>query len=141
MYNKKQPIRIYVLGNLLLEEDALPIHLLPRLHEAFPTIHFIEIDPTENFPEEEHLIIIDTIINTPRVVVWKDVDAIQSSPSYSLHDFDLGMTLKLMQKMGKLKKITIFGVPPVQQGKKEEEIWSELTKTISNLLSKNESHN
>ncbi len=131
---------MYVLGNPLEEIDALPLRVLPRLREAFPTIHFVEIDPTENFPEEEHLIIIDTIINTTQVIVWTDVDAIQSSPSYSLHDFDLGMTLKLLKKMGKLKRVTILGVPSVQNGN-DEQILIELKKTISNLLSENASHN
>lgn len=132
---------VYVLGNPLEEVDALPIKLLPRLREAFPLFTFIEIDPTENFPEEEHLIIIDTIINATHVIVWTDVNAIKSSPSYSLHDFDLGMTLKLMQKMGTLKRVTIFGVPPIQSGKNEEEIFSELCETMSNSLLKNASHN
>ena len=131
---------VYVLGNPLVEEDALPLRVLPRLRETFPTLHFIEIDPTENFPEEEHLIIIDTILNAPRVVVWTDVDAIQSSPSYSLHDFDLGMTLKIMQKMGKLQRATIFGVPPVQN-ENENQLLEELKQTMSNLLSESASHN
>ncbi|MBM3281785.1 MAG: hypothetical protein FJY86_00370 [Candidatus Diapherotrites archaeon] len=134
-------VRLYVLGNPLEEVDALPIQLLPRLCEAFPSLHFVEIDPTENFPEEEHLIIIDTIINIPRVMVWTDVNAIKSSPSYSLHDFDLGMTLKLMQKMGKLKRVTIFGIPPAHDERKKEEIFHELKQTMSNSLLKNESHN
>ena len=29
-----------------------------------------------------------------------------------MHDFDLGLNLKLLQKIGELEKITIFGVPP-----------------------------
>jgi Ni,Fe-hydrogenase maturation factor len=132
---------VYVLGNPLEEVDALPIKLLPRLREAFPLFHFSEIDPTENFPEEKNLIIIDTIINTRNVCVWTDVEKIKSSPSYSLHDFDLGMTLKIMQKMGKLKKITIFGVPPAQSVEDEEKIFSELVETMSNSLLKNEWHN
>lgn len=132
---------VYVLGNPLEEIDALPLRMLPRLREAFPALHFSEIDPTENFPEENHLIIIDTIINATKVIVWTDVNAIKSSPSYSLHDFDLGMTLKLMQKMGKLKQVTIFGVPPAQHGKNEEDIFRELCETMSNSLLKNASHN
>ena len=98
----------------------------------------MELDPTENFPEEKHLILIDTIANATHVVVWDDVEAIQSSPNYSLHDFDLGMTLKLLKKMGLLQRVSIIGIPP--QGK-EDEIFSAVEKTITNLLSKNESHN
>jgi Ni,Fe-hydrogenase maturation factor len=121
-----------------MEGDAFPIRLLLRLRKEFSSIKFIELDPTENFPEENHLIIVDTIANTQKVVMWDDIDAIQSSPSYSLHDFDLGMTLKLMKKMGKLKRVTIFGVPPSGS---EENVFQELKTTMSSLLSKSASHN
>jgi Ni,Fe-hydrogenase maturation factor len=126
------------MGNLLMEEDAIPIRLIPFLRESFPLLHFIEFDPTENFPEEEHLFIVDTIHNTKKVVVWKDVESIRSSPTYSLHDFDLGMSLKIMKKMGKLKQLTIFGVPPLGD---IEKIREELKGAIANSLRENASHN
>lgn len=121
----KNLFKIYVLGNPLLEEDSLPLKLLPSLRKEFSDIEFIEIDPTEEFPEEEHLIIIDTIINTEKVVVLKDkdIDKIEQSAKCSLHDFDLGMQLKLMKKLGTLKEVTIIGVPPqIDEGKAVEGI-------------------
>ncbi|MFH0970469.1 MAG: hypothetical protein V1776_03350 [Candidatus Diapherotrites archaeon] len=129
---------IYVLGNPFIEEDSIPIRLIPKLESAFPFIQFIEIDPAENFPEEKHLFIIDTIRNATNVVVWEDIESIQTSPNYSLHDFDLGMALKLMKKLGKIERVTIFGTP---SNGDEEEILSELRNAISNSLPKNESHN
>lgn len=105
---------IYLLGNPLVEEDSLPVEFLPKLKSQFPNINFQIIDPTENFPEEDNLILIDTIINIKKVSILtkKDLSKIQTSPNYSLHDFDLAMQLKLMQKLGKLKKLTIIGIPP-----------------------------
>jgi len=111
--------KIYVLGTLELEHDSLPLIILPRLIENFKDYEFRVIDPTENFPVEEHLVIIDTEVNTNEVRVLTDIDKIQSSPSFSLHDFDLGMQLKLMKKLGKLKDVKIICVPP--HGKISEE--------------------
>jgi len=130
--------RLYVLGNPLHEGDSLPLRLLPRLRKRFPLLSFIEWDPTEEFPEEETLHLIDTIANTPRVVVWTDVNSIKSSPTYSVHDFDLGMTLKLLKKMGRIHGVKIFGVPP--QGD-EDSLFEELCTVIANSLLKNASRN
>lgn len=111
---------IYILGNLNIEVDSLPLKLIPKLKEAFPEIDFVVLDPTENVPEEEHLLIIDTIINSDEVKVLKDIDRIESSPTCSLHDFDLGMQLKIMKKLGKVKDVTIIGVPPLSMITEEE---------------------
>ena len=105
---------VYVLGNLGFEEDSLPLRLIPWLEKEFSDVSFRVLDPTENFPEEEHLVLIDTAINADEVKIVKDadIDKIQQSPSYSLHDFDLGTQLKLMKKIGRLKEVIIICVPP-----------------------------
>ena len=126
--------KIYVFGNPLLKEDSLPIRLLPKLRESFKDVKFIELDPTETIPSEEHFIILDTIINSNEIRILKDIDKIEFSPNYSLHDFDLGFNLKLMKKLGKIKDVTIVGVPPIMElGLALEE----LKKVISSLLSEN----
>ena len=104
---------IYILGNPNFEQDSLPIKLLPKLKSLFPNVNFRHLDPTENLPEQEHLILIDTIldINEVRLLTETDMDKIQSSPNYSLHDFDLGFQLKLMKKLNKIQKVTIIGIP------------------------------
>lgn len=135
MKKTKKLFKIYVLGNPLVEEDSLPIQLLPNLREGFREVEFVEIDPTENFPEEDNLIIIDTVINTDRVRILKDVSKIESQPNYSLHDFDLGFNLKLMKKLGKVKEVNIIGVPPNYN---EKEALREIKEIIPSLLSKSE---
>lgn len=47
-----------------------------------------------------------------QVAIVNDINSIQTNNRYSLHDFDLALNLKLLYKIGKLKKITIFGMPP-----------------------------
>lgn len=109
MKNKKT---IYIFGNPLLDFDNLPIKLAPELKKLFPEIEFIILDPNENLhPENKELIIIDTALGIDHVKVLNDIDKIELSPQYSLHDFDLGFNLKLLKKLGKLEKVTIFCVP------------------------------
>ncbi len=113
---EKNKIKIYVFGNPLLNFDNLPIQLIPYLSKKFPNIEFIHIDPNENLrPINKKLIIIDTIINTKEIIVINDldkIDKIESNPNYSMHDFDLGFNLKLLKKIGDLKEILLFGIPP-----------------------------
>ncbi|MDP1728948.1 MAG: hypothetical protein Q8L27_01955 [archaeon] len=126
--------KIYVLGNPLMRQDSIPLRLLPKLRKSFNNIDFIELDPTENFPEG-NLILIDTILNADQVSIITDIDKIRTEKSYSLHDFDLGFTLKLMKKIGKVKDIKIIGIPALIQ---EEEALKQLKKLIPSLLSRNE---
>ena len=94
-----------------MDEDNLPLRILPRLRQRFPYIAFRELDPSENMPEDEYLVIIDSAEGIEKTVVLMDIDKISSGKLYSLHDFDLGFTLKLMKKAGKLKEIKLICVP------------------------------
>lgn len=123
---------IYLLGNPTYEQDSLPIKLLPKLKSSLPQFQFVHLDPTENLPEQEHLILIDTIINAKEIKLLNesDLDKIESSPRTSLHDFDLGFQLKLMKKLGKIKKITIIGIPPEES---QREILEKIRSILHNL--------
>lgn len=105
-------MNIYVCGNPLVKEDSLPLRILPELQKKFPKINFIEFEPTEDLPKEENLIIIDTVINAKEVMIIEDIDKFVQTKALSLHDFDLGLNLKLAKKLGKLKSVKIIGVPP-----------------------------
>lgn len=111
---------IYIFGNPSLDFDNLPIKLKPELEKAFPDFEFILKDPNENLhPDNGKLIIIDTVVGPKEIVVidnLDDIDKIESSPNYSMHDFDLGFNLKLLKKIGHLQKVTIFGVPSGMDG-------------------------
>lgn len=109
--NKK--IAIYIFGNELLDFDNLPTKLAPKLKKKFPLIDFIIQDPTENIKPSAkgELVIIDTVMGIKEVRVFNNIDEIETEKIYSMHDFDLAFNLKLLKKIGKLKKVTIFGVP------------------------------
>lgn len=103
---------IYIFGNPLLDFDNLPINLLPKLKKQFPNINFIKQDPNENLnPRNKELIIIDTAQGIKKTTVINDIDQIKLDKIYSAHDFDLGFNLKILKKINKLKKVTIFCLP------------------------------
>ena len=120
---------IFIFGNPLLEEDSLPIKLVPELRKKFPAINFIVADPNENLePENGKLWIIDTVVGIKKVEIITDLDKIQLDKIYSSHDFDLGFNLKLLQKIGELKKVIILGVPA---NITQKEALSQLVKKIN----------
>lgn len=125
--------KIYIFGNPLLPFDSLPIKLAPRLQTALPNFEFIVADPNENLkPTNKELIIIDTIEGIEEVVVIDDIDKIKTERIYSLHDFDLGYNLKLLQKLGELERAKIIGVP--MEGN-EEEIFKQLCEELKKYRS------
>lgn len=123
---------IYLFGNPLLPFDSLPLKLEAKLKKEFPEIDFQAIDPSENLkPINKELLIIDTIEGIDEVKIFSDIDKIKTEKIYSLHDFDLGLNLKLLYKLGELKKITIFGLPA---GGDERKIFEKLVKLIKHFL-------
>ena len=126
--------KIYVMGNLLVEQDSLPIKILPDLRKVMPNYEFIELDPSEDFPKQKTLTIIDTVLDIKKVTLVKEIDKIQLEKICSLHDFDLGYNLKLMKKFGMIETVIIVGVPI--DIKKKEAI-KQIKDVITNLFSRN----
>ena len=110
MHKPRRPT-VYCFGNPLLKEDSLPFLLAPQLRKEFPLIDFVEANSPDDIDEQEKILILDTAKGITKATVLNDIDALCSNRTCSLHDFDLGMTLKLLQKMGKLKKVRIFCIP------------------------------
>jgi len=105
-------MKIYVMGNILVEKDSLPVLLLPSLKKEYKDIDFVEFDPSEDFvPENKTLTIIDTVLDIDKVILFHDINRINVGRVYSLHDFDLGYNLKLMKKFHMLDTVNIIGVP------------------------------
>lgn len=104
---------VYVLGNPLIITDSLPFKLLPKLRQLCPQFNFEILDPTEELQlaDSQDCTFIDTIIGIDKVTVFYDLDFFAYSPRVTVHDYDLPLNLGLMQKLGKLKRITIIGVP------------------------------
>lgn len=105
-------MEVWLFGNPDVPEDALPLRLLPRLRIRFPQTQFVVKDPNEEWEIPEHLTVIDTVVGIDRVQQFNDLESFAQSPRVSLHDFDALANLRLLQKLGKLKNVTIIGVPP-----------------------------
>ena len=105
-------MKIFIVGNALVEEDSMPLRLKPLLQKEFLQIDFIEFDPTENFPEDlEEISMIDTVKGLTDPQLFTDIDQFINKKGVSMHDFDLAWEMKLLKKAGKLNKIVIIGIP------------------------------
>src|SRR3989344_7472818 len=112
---------VYLIGNPSVDADNLPHALLSYLQHSYACI---EVDPTETFEPVEGAVIIDTVQGIERVQWFDSLDDFVVTKSVSVHDYDLYLHLKLLQKLTKIK-IRILGVP---QGKKVEEVIDEVMK-------------
>lgn len=108
----RREMEVLVCGNPLVQEDALPIRIIPQLREANPRLSFKEYDPSEDLPKNNPLVIIDTVIDLKQVRTFTDIDDFATHKPLSVHGFDLGLTLKLEKKLKRLPKTIIIGVPP-----------------------------
>ena len=88
---------IYVFGNIDIPEDSIEIKI---------------IKPNEDVLfDSDNPIIIDTVSGLKKVTLFNKIDDIESLKSSTVHDFDLGFQLKYLKKLGKIKKVTIIGIP------------------------------
>lgn len=122
---------VYVLGNAADPKDRLPLDFLPFLKKRFPNIAFLPFDPTEEFPPHTpYLVLIDAVEGISRVTLFSDTDEFSFSPRVTVHDYDLIIHLKLLQKLGKLEKLTVIGVPMSGNRKR---ILSDLSAVLSSI--------
>ncbi|MDD5109744.1 MAG: hypothetical protein PHI63_00835 [Patescibacteria group bacterium] len=105
-------MEIFVFGNPDLPGDALPLQLLPKLRQQFPTVQFQVVDPNEEWAVPERLVVLDTVVGVDRVTVFSDLKKFVPAPNVTLHDFDAYANLRYLQKLGHIKEVLIIGVPP-----------------------------
>ena len=63
--------------------------------------------------------------------VITDIDSIITSKVYTMHDYDLGYSLKLLKKLRMIDSVKIIGVP---MRIKKEEAFEQIAEIISNLF-------
>lgn len=106
-------MRVFVFGNPDIADDSLPLDILPELKKRLPNMQWQHLDPNEEWDVPTRLVAIDTVVGIDRVTVFHNLEKFQSSPNCTLHDFDALAQLRLLQKLGKLQRVTIVGVPPM----------------------------
>jgi len=102
---------VYVFGNPDLEEDSLPVRLTPLLRARFPEVDFEVMDPNEEWDVPRELVVLDTLVGAKDVAVFNDLESFAASPRFTVHDFDALTNLRLLQKLGRLQKVTVIGIP------------------------------
>lgn len=120
---------VYLFGNPDLKIDSLPIRILPQLKKNLPYIDFQVKDPNEEWDIPEEMVIIDTVLRIEKVQIFTDLTKFSATQHISIHDFDLITQLLYLQKLGKIKKIKIIGVPPsIKESEAIKKITAMLTK-------------
>ena len=99
-------MKILVCGNPLVAKDARALKAAELLKKMLPEIDFEEFDSVEELHDEE-INILDVVKGLKRPMIIKNMDDIVADKIYSTHDFDLGQTLKLLKKLGMIKKVKI----------------------------------
>jgi len=102
--------KFFVVGNVLVESDSLALRLLPHLRKRFPCFEFLELDPNEDI-EEEEVNIIDVAVGIDKVMLIDDINIIDEGRVYSMHDFGIGMQLKILKELGKVRRVNIIAIP------------------------------
>jgi hypothetical protein len=116
-------MKIIVFG--LEREDQL----LPMLRRRFPSIGFQKYDRSIDLEEEgPELVVIDTVAGLEGATLIEDLDSI--SPSRALSGSEMVMTLRIMVKIGSIKRVRVLAVPP---GLPEREAFDGLSALIERL--------
>ncbi|MFA6530575.1 MAG: hypothetical protein WCT31_02505 [Candidatus Micrarchaeia archaeon] len=121
-------MKILVFGNVLVKKDSLAGRVVKKLAGKLENVHFIECDTSENIEQfGPNLLILDVAFGIDKVELLDGIEMIEIIHPHSLHDFDLGLTLHLLMKMGKIKSVKIIAIPVnYDKVKKMEEIGEEV---------------
>ncbi len=85
---------------------------MPELKKAFPDINFKEFDSAENLEDEgPDLTILDVAEGITRVVIITDLEELEARKVYSMHDFDLALTLRILLKIKAIISVRIIAIP------------------------------
>lgn len=98
---------LYVFGNPALREDAFAIEVASALGIPFRHAH----SPDDLLEADGDIEILDVVRGIVDPIIIEDVSRLRTRPMLSLHDFDVGYFLTLMDRLGMLGRIRIIGVP------------------------------
>lgn len=99
-------------GNPYIKGDSISVQLAKELE--IPNYEFVVcIYPDElyNYKNLDEVYIMDVVMGIERVELITDLDKLKFNKPISLHDFDVGFFLKLMQATGRSISIRIIGLP------------------------------
>lgn len=100
---------VYVFGNVDNPQDNAAILLAKKI--KIPKLKFKFLPPHQDLPPKKEIVLIDVVAEIKKTTLITSLEIINTIPSTTVHDFDLGMQLRCLQKIGKLKKAIIIGIP------------------------------
>ncbi|MBS3105223.1 hypothetical protein J4234_03135 [Candidatus Woesearchaeota archaeon] len=101
---------LYVFGNEYLEDDNFGHKVAQHLKKKFKIVTCYSPETLLDAGEKE-IIILDVVKNAEKPIIIDDISKLKTNKIISLHDFDLGFFLNLMNNMGIKRKIKIIGIP------------------------------
>jgi Ni,Fe-hydrogenase maturation factor len=119
--------KILVFGNPYLKEDNLAVKVGKKLNvKGFSLVQCSKPDDLLNHDLNSSLIL-DVARGIETVTLFDDVESLEFSVIFSLHDFDLSYFLKLLKETGKLERVNIIGIPQLYD---EERALAEVVKLV-----------
>ena len=100
-----------VFGNPLIKQDSIAIEVAKELEGKIKGTTFKEIGSISELGQiDDELWIMDAVQGGEKVAFF-GIENIKAKNVFSTHDLDLGFELKLLKKLGKIKKAKIIGIP------------------------------
>jgi len=118
--------KIYCFGNPDLEEDKIALELADELNDdtelTLKGFEFVKATNADfylnEYFEKKEIIIIDAVKGIENIKMINNLDELKTTSTTTMHDFDLGKTLKLLKELDKVKDVTIIGLPYGRELKK-----------------------
>ncbi len=114
MEENKMKVVVLCFGNEFVDFDKLPLTLCKELKNKIPNVDFVSCEsPNEilDYSEYDKIFILDVVKGIKDISIIEDLDKLKERKLFTLHDFDLGLFLKVLDKIGKIKNLKIIGIP------------------------------
>ncbi|NPA38231.1 MAG: hypothetical protein GXN99_00350 [Candidatus Nanohaloarchaeota archaeon] len=129
-------LKIYVLGNPLLKEDDAALRIAKELEAELKDVEFVEFDPAEAVDEKKP-VFLDVSPDIDDVMIIDSSDDshdFETSDLVTMHDYDLGVMLKLFREVGLLSEYVVIAVPSNASSLSKSEIVKKVKEVILGIL-------
>lgn len=104
-------MKISVFGNPDLKEDNAAVKLIPWLKKKYPEAEINIEDPSAGLEPAADWLIVDICQGIDKITEFDNLDKFEAVRRVSVHDYEVITELKLLKKLGKIKKLRILAVP------------------------------